>query len=63
MVKKTKAFGAIVGFRRTSGYNSQTLTNPGQARQYDMAPRPGFGGFDRVSKLCPEDILRPSVDE
>ena len=71
-----------VFLRMLSGYNSETLSNPGPARQYAMyfgnnakflmnpgsvrqyamAPRPGFGGFDRVSELYPEDILRPTVE-
>ena len=28
-----------------------------------MSPRSGFGGFDRVSRLYPEDILRHPVDD
>ena len=28
-----------------------------------MAPRPGFGGFDKVSKLYPENILTNPVCE
>ena len=30
----------------SSGYINKTLSNPSSARQYAMATRPGFGGFD-----------------
>ena len=32
-------------FKMSSGYHSETLSNPAAAQQYPMAPRPGFEGF------------------
>ena len=49
------------GVRMSFGYNSETLSIPGLARQYPIASRHRYDGFDRVSESYPEDILRNPV--
>ena len=49
IVKRSIYIHTTGSLRMSFGYNSGTLLIPGAARQYPLAPRPRFGGFDRVS--------------
>ena len=53
------SYGAAPEF----GGTFETLSNPAATQQYPTALRPGFVGFDSVSELYPEDILRHTVCE